>query len=279
MNLKTTLFAALAVLLCACSCASDGPSPLKVSLDGRLHADSPFDHSHHELDKLLAAYVSREGVRYADLAGESGKLDSYLAGVQAVSPEELASWTRPQRFAFWINAYNAHILKLIIENYPLDSIRDLGGISVFGQVWDMELIPMEAHNPDGGGAALSFNDLEHKILRPDFEDARVHAAINCASESCPPLSNEAFVADRLEEQLDGAMTAFIVDSKRNHLRSESGELELSRIFDWFEGDFIRDEGSVREYVLRFAGDAGAPWILEAGTSYLDYSWALNDLSK
>lgn len=266
---------ALAVLLSACSCASDEPRTLGPGKSVVLGEKLAFDHQHVLLDEVLAQYVTPSGVRYADLAMDSEKLDRYLAAVQSVSPTELEAWTRNQRYAFWINTYNAHILALITDNYPVDSIRDLGG-ALFGQVWDLELIPMGAHNPDGSGDNLSFGDIEHEILRPEFQDARVHAAINCASESCPPLLSEAFVATKLESQLSSAMEAFLGDPSRNLLNEASGRLELSSIFDWFAEDFELEEGTVQAYVARHAGLASTEWVPTASLSYLDYSWVLND---
>ena len=268
---------ALAVLLSACSCASDSPGVLGAQVSGLVPEGQALDHEHTLLSELLAAHVTRDGVRYADLHMDKEKLQRYLAMVQAVSPTELATWTRDQRYAFWINTYNAHILALILENYPVDSILDLGG-AVFGRVWDQELVPMGAHNPDGSGDNLSFSDIEHEILRPSFQDARVHAAINCASKSCPPLLPEAFTAGNLEAQLDGAMAAFLLDSERNRILPESGQLQLSSIFDWFAEDFERDAGSVRDYVARYASLPSADWISGASLTYLDYSWELNDTS-
>ena len=267
---------ALAVLLSACSCASEEPRILGPGVQASLDPDLAFDHQHALLGELLGAHVTPDGVRYADLAMESDKLDRYLATVQSVSPTELQGWTENQRFAFWINTYNAHILALIVDNYPVDSIRDLGG-AVFGQIWDLELIPMGAHNPDGSGDNLSLGDIEHEILRPTFLDARVHAAINCASESCPPLLPEVYVADRLDAQLTGAMEAFLQDKSRNQIDAKQGKLKLSSLFDWFAEDFERDAGSVRDYVARYGGQSDTAWLADASLSYLDYSWALNDV--
>jgi hypothetical protein len=275
MKLTLAIVATSALSACACSCAAEGPALLLVSTQALTPA--PFEHSHQLLTQVLASHVSRAGVDYANLAKESDLLNRYLAGVQAVRPEELALWTEPQQFAFWINTYNAHILRLILDHYPIESIRDLGG-TIFGLVWDLPLIPMGSHNPDGSGEPLSFGDLEHQILRPRFKDARVHAAINCASVSCPPILAEAFEATKIEQQLDDAMRAFVLDEERNHLIQESNRLELSGIFDWFQTDFDRDAGSVRQFVLQYAGDSGGDWILGANLSYLDYSWALNDHS-
>jgi hypothetical protein len=148
----------LALLLSACSCASDEPRSLGPGSDAALGQKLAFDQQHQLLSELLGQYVTPGGVRYADLSKDTDKLNRYLAMVQSITPVELETWTRNQRYAFWINTYNAHILALIVDNYPLDSIRDLGG-AVFGKVWDLELIPMGAHNPDGSGDSLSLGDI------------------------------------------------------------------------------------------------------------------------
>ena len=138
---------------------------------------------------------------------------------------------------------------------------------------------MRAHHPGGKDEDLSLNDIEHGILRKKFKDARVHAAINCASASCPPLRAEAFVADRLDAQLDEQMRAFVTDGSRNHLVREKNRLELSEIFQWFAEDFERDAGSVKDYLARFAAPEDADFIRKAKVSYIDYDWDLNDASK
>jgi hypothetical protein len=262
----------------ACSCASEDVRTLVPTVERTAQeAALPFDHSHAAWTALLQKCVKPEGVDYRLLTEELPAFDHYLADLQAVAPKELERWTREQRFAFWINVYNAHVVRLIVEHSPIASIRDLGG-TVFGPIWDKPIVPMPDFDPDGQGKNLSLGAIEHEILRPRFKDARVHAAINCASESCPPLLAEAFVADRLDAQLDTVMRTFVADPTRNRLDREANTLHLSKIFDWFASDFERDEGTVRAYVAKFA--PGDPeWIAGAKVSYLDYSWKLNDASS
>ncbi len=237
-----------------------------------------FDHSHALLDEVLSTHVQGDRLDYEGVLGEREKLDRYLTAMHAVTPEEIEDWTSDQRFAFWINAYNAHVIQIVLDNYPLRSIKDIGGM-LFNKVWDKEFIPMRAHHPDGKNDDLSLNDIEHGILRPQFEDARVHAAINCASYSCPPLLDAAFVADRLDEQLDAQMRAFVMDELRVRFDEKKGVLYLSKIFDWFEDDFERDAGSVREYVIRYAPTEKAAFIRDARIRHLDYDWSLNDVEE
>ncbi len=240
-------------------------------------ATDGFDHTHALWTEVLKAHVKGDRFDYEALKRDPQKLRRYLDRLHAVTPAELASWTREQRYAFWINVYNAHTVDLIVGEYPLDSIRDLGGL--FSKVWDKEFIEMRAHHPDGKDDELSLDDVEHAILRPRFEDARIHAAVNCASIGCPPLRNEAFVAERLDAQLDEQMRAFLADESRNRFDRAGNRVRISKIFDWFAGDFERDAESVRAYLRRYHPGDDDAWIQDAKVDYLDYDWDLNDVPK
>lgn len=260
MLLATTLVAALQA----------GPAP----------AAAAFDHDHRALGALLARHVRGDRVDYAGLVEDRAALQACLDTFAAVEPAAFATWTEPQRFAFWIDAYNAFTLALVADHYPLASIKDIGGL--FDSVWDRRFVPLGALFPEAGQEKLSLNDLEHEILRPRFRDARVHAAINCASESCPPLRAEPYVAERLDHQLDEQARRWLADPTRNRYELSAGMLRLSRIFDWFEEDFRRDAGSVQAWVARYAPTEVAERIrAEEGLRirYLDYSWKLNDVER
>ena len=273
--LRGALLAALLVpLLAVCSPAR------QVDAAGGAAAGS-FDHAHAAWTSVLATHVVDDRFDYGRLAKDRGALDAYLAQLHAVTPEQLATWTREQRYAFWINVYNAHTIQLVVDHYPIDSIRDLGG-KVFNKVWDKEFIPMAAHHPDGDREKLSLDDVEHGILRPRFDDARVHVAVNCASTGCPPLRAEAFVAARLDEQLDEQALRFLADERRNtfEVSERGGRMKVSEIFDWFASDFERDAGSVSAWIARYAPPEVAAWIAEAEpeVGFRSYSWALNDVA-
>jgi hypothetical protein len=195
---------------------------------------------------------------------DSAALNEYLRLLESAHPSE-KGWTRAEQMAYWINAYNAYTVQLIIRNYPVASIKDIKrGIAFVNSVWDIKFIQIQGYTYD-------LNNIEHNILRPVFKDARVHAAINCASYSCPVLRNEAYTAERLEEQLDDAMRRFVNDPLRNQITAEKAQ--ISEIFKWFRGDFERDAGSVRAYLNRYSavkiGD-------KADISHLDYRWTLNE---
>jgi hypothetical protein len=242
-----------------------------------------FDHSHAALTELLRAHVAGDRVDYKALLEQRAALKAYLKRLEAVSPEELTGFSRDQQHAYWINAYNAYTLAKVLSRYPIESIKDLG--SLVTSVWDQRWIPLEAHHPKGArgkGEKLSLNDIEHEILRPRYKDARVHAAINCASQGCPPLADEAYVAERLDEQLTRAARAWLADPARNRYDRAKGTLHLSKVFDWFKEDFVRDAGSVQAWVARYAPAAEAEWIAKAEKpkiEHLDYSWKLNDVQR
>ena len=252
---------------------------LVLALPAAAAQGAGFDHSHATWTEVLKGCVRDGGFDYAKLKQDRSSLDAYLGVLHAVTPEELAGWSEKQRFAFWINTYNAHCIQKVIDNHPLKSIRKLDGAFGINKVFDKGFIPMKAHHPDGKNEVLALNDIEHKILRKKFKDARVHAAINCASRSCPPLRDEAFTADELDAQLDEQMRAFVNDPSRNHLDPARKELELSEIFKWFAEDFERDSRSVKEFLIRFAPADKAEFIRAAKIRYLDYDWDLNDVPK
>ena len=235
-----------------------------------------FDQSHSLWNQVLKQHVKGTNFNYGALKKDPAKLQQYLTQLHTVTPKELKSWNRNQRYAFWINVYNAHTIQLIVENYPLKSIRKLDSGFGLSSIFDKEFIEMQPHHPKGSEDKLSLNDVEHEILRERFKDARVHAAVNCASISCPPLLGEAFVALRLEAQLNSQMAAFINDASRNEFDAKRGKVKASSIFKWFSGDFERDAGSVTEYLARYASPENKVLLKTAKLSYLDYDWDLND---
>lgn len=218
-------------------------------------------------------------VDYAALKRDRRDLNQVLAGLSAVSPGEFNTFTRDQRMAFLINAYNAFTLELILTKYPdLESIRDLG--SILKSPWKQEFFTLL-------GARRSLDWVEHDQLRAKFRDPRIHAAVNCASVGCPALRNEAFTAERLDAQLDDGMERFLRDRTRNRYRA--GRLEVNPIFDWYGGDFANGNGGyndIRDLFARYAvvltDDPAGRQALRARKvkpEFLDYDWRLNDLPR
>jgi Protein of unknown function, DUF547 len=246
-----------------------------------------FDHSHADWTALLRKYVRsvRNGqttqVAYASFAVERTSLKAYIDNLSAVSNVSFAGWSMAQRQAFLINAYNAFTIELILRKYPdLKSIKDLGG--VLSSPWRPKWIPLF-------GTTVSLDDIEHGMLRRrgDYDDPRVHFAVNCASIGCPALREEAFVASRLDAQMDEQTLRFMSDRSRNRFNPQRGRLELSKIFDWYGEDFRqghRGIASLAAFAARFADQlADAPADRERIRSgkldiaFTNYDWALNDV--
>jgi Protein of unknown function, DUF547 len=244
-----------------------------------------FDATHARWTLLLKRHVRvlRNGqaslVHYAGFAADRGELRVYLDSLSAVPAAAFAGWPRAERQAFLINAYNAFTVELILTRYPdLKSIKDLGNL--LQSPWKRSWITLL-------GGTLSLDDIEHGLLRKrgDFDDPRVHFAVNCASIGCPALREEAFVAARLDAQLDEQTRRFMSDRTRNRWNPQRQRLELSKIFDWYGEDFRlghRGITSLEAFAATFAdllADGAADRTrLRSGPveiGFTDYDWALN----
>lgn len=207
-------------------------------------------------DALLSKYVSATGkVNYKGLLTERAVLDAYLQSLSANPPQ--SNWSRAEKMAFWINAYNAFTIDLILDHYPLNSITQLDG----GKPWSVKRIAL-------GGAKYSLDQIENEILRPQFRDARLHFALNCAARSCPPLWNRAFTPDKLETALEDRARRFINDPKYNTLGTDKAS--VSKIFEWYAADF----GDLPAFLNRYA--AGVQLAPGAAIEYREYDWNLNE---
>jgi hypothetical protein len=212
--------------------------------------------------ELLQAHVRDGVVDYAGFKADEARLDDYLARNGRVNPESLS---REDRFAYYINAYNAWTIKLILTGYPgVKSIKDLG--SLLQSPWKKPFVKID-------GRTLTLDEIEHSILRPQFKDARVHFAIVCASKGCPPLMAQPYRGAVLDEQLNRVTTAFL--NRPGNYRLEGDRFEVSSIFKWFGEDF----GNLLDFYIRYAqGDLKQ--ALQSGRDririgYLDYDWSLN----
>jgi hypothetical protein len=222
---------------------------------------------HGEWDVLVKKHVSKNGmVDYQGFLKDKKQLQVYLDKLSANKPT--SKWSKNEKMAFWINAYNAFTVKLILDHYPIKSIKDIKrGIPFVNSVWDIAFIPM-------GKEKIDLNYIEHTILRKEFNDPRIHAAINCASFSCPLLRNEAYYASRLDEQLNDAMRRFVNDPQRNQL--DKSNIKISKIFSWFAGDFKLNGSSIVNYLNKYAKKRVQP---NAKIDFLEYQWELNDVVK
>lgn len=210
-------------------------------------------------DSLLQKNVNKTGrVDYQSLKKNETLLDNYLAYIQNNEPTK--DWSSNKKKAFWINTYNAYTIKIILNNYPLKSIRD---IKIDGKTaWKIPFVKV-------GQKKYTLDQIEHEILRKKFNDPRIHVGINCASVSCPRLWNFAFTEDNIASSLDNLMKEFINNTTRNKISKNN--LEISEIFNWFSKDFMKN-GTIINYLNTYA----AIKISEkASIKYLTYDWSLN----
>ncbi len=206
--------------------------------------------------------VKLNGVDYKGLKKDPGYI-KLIAGLKVYSLKALN--TREEKLAFWINTYNVMAVKMVLDHYPVKSIKDAGG--VFSSVWKKKVGQV-------GGKDVTLNDIEHEILRP-MGEPRIHVAIVCASVSCPDLRPEAYKVDQLDKQLDDQMRQFLANSSKG-LKVSGKDVSISKIFKWFEEDF-ETKGGVNSFLYPYAPKAARPVIKNASFDYLDYNWNLNKL--
>ena len=222
--------------------------------------------SHEIWNDLLEEHVSDEGwVDYKAFRKDTIALQKYLDLLSNNPPNE-KTWSKKEQLAYWINAYNAFTVKLIVDNYPLKSITELHPkpyIPMVNTVWHKKFFKI-------GENSMNLDAIEHKILRKKFTEPRIHFAIVCASYSCPKLRNEAFTEAKLSEQLTDQTFSFINDSKRNIIKKD--KVELSKIFKWFKGDFTKN-GSLISFLNKYSKVK-----IDENTSvgHMKYNWSLNE---
>lgn len=209
---------------------------------------------HMRWGQMLGKYVSDSGkVNYLAWQNESAELDAYLEGLANMPPRE--NWPLPQKLAYWINAYNALTIQLILKNYPIRSIRDIK------KPWSRIVFKTN-------DKSYSLHFIEHEILRK-LGEPRIHFAINCASISCPKLQNKPFVGNQLTDQLEAATSSFILDETKNNFNYEIPK--VSRIFLWFGKDF-GTKLERKAFLEKYSGKN----LHSEKLDYLDYEWGLNE---
>lgn len=238
---------------------------------------APTTMNHHAFTELLRTYVDDAGmVDYAALqANHNDALAPYLQQLAETDPSNL---DKAARLAFWINAYNALTLKLIVDHYPVERIKDItpaGGPSIpkLNAPWYVKV-------GEVGGQMRTLDEIEHEIIRERFDEPRIHFALVCAAMSCPRLRQEAFTGDRLDVQLDEQARAFLHTSAKNQIPADAETIRLSRIFKWFEEDFGDGTDDVQRYIARYFEEAVQEKLQQAAyeVDYLEYDWTLNDQS-
>jgi len=232
-----------------------------------------FAQSHQLFSDILSRNVKSGLVNYEELKNDE-RFEKYLTQLSNTNPEKLS---QKEKLAFWINAYNAFTIKIIVENYPVESITNLNtggkiiGFLIDKTVWDKKFISIN-------GKKYSLGDIEHKILRK-MNEPRIHFSIVCASISCPKLRNEAFEADKIEVQLKSQTVKFINDKERNYFDIKNKEAFLSKIFSWFSADFGESDENILKFIALYLPENISSdinnnldkWVV----SYKDYNWNLN----
>jgi hypothetical protein len=223
-----------------------------------------FDHS--AFDKLLKKHVDGKGlVDYKGFKADQTAFNHYLNQLSKNPPA--ASWSKAEQMAYWINAYNAFTIRLILDHYPVQSIKDIGSkiqIPLVTTPWAAKFFSI-------GGEKMSLDNIEHGILRKKYDDPRIHFALVCASISCPRLRNEAYTPAKLESQLDDQGRDFLNNPAKNKIGN--GSAQLSKYFDWYKGDWTKNGQSVVKWVNKYSATKIAD---NTPISYLDYNWSLNE---
>lgn len=257
-------YSLLTVLL---SAASAAPLPAFVPPAPRLsrpRTTATVDHAGY--DQLLKKYVDARGlVNYRAWQKDQQGLNQYLDQLSRNPPA--AGWSRPEQLAYWINAYNAYTIRLILDHYPVRSIKDIGPKLQLPRLttpWAAEFFRI-------GGEQMSLDHIEHGILRKQYDDPRIHFALVCAARSCPRLRREAYTAAKLNQQLDAQGQDFLNDQGKNRVGTTSAQ--LSRYFEWYRGDWTRNGQSVGSWVNRYSTTKLQD---NARISYLEYNWQLNE---
>jgi len=209
------------------------------------------------LAKVLHQHVKSAGVDYAALKADAASVRRLQAFLQAS-----ADMPETASLAHWLNVYNARVLQLVVEHYPLDSVRAVPGF------FDRRTLVV-AKTP------RTLDALENEVIRARFEDARVHVALHCAAVSCPPLSPTPFTPETLDATLDRLARATVASPR--HVRLAHGVLHHSKIFEWFEADFVRDAGSVLAWIKRYSKDPAIRALPKDTPGVaVPYDWALAD---
>ena len=231
-----------------------------------------FDHS--GFDALLHAHVVNGMVDY-DAFGRAPEFETYLWSLAKFDPRTLA---REEQLAFWINAYNAYTIKLILKHDEKNSIRNInktGGIIKGYGPWTEKLALI-------GDSAYGLDFIEQKIIRPEFKEPRIHFALVCAAMGCPPLRSEAYTGDRLEEQLTDQGRVFLRESPlKNRIDAARKTVFVSQVFKLrdYEKDFGGSKQAVGRFIARWYAEGPEKTLLESGAwskfEYTDYDWSLN----
>ncbi|MGF1463569.1 MAG: DUF547 domain-containing protein [Maricaulaceae bacterium] len=274
--------AAAAIIACAAPAAASAQGLAKLFVPSVKVFDERFlefgsntgvDNS--AFNAFLETYTAldADGVRRVDYGAvtdaDSAALSAYVDALEAVKVTDLS---RDEALAHWMNLYNAGTIEVLLDNYPVDSIRDIRPNLFSIGPWDIKLFTVE-------GVEMSLNDIEHGVVRPVFQDQRVHYGLNCAAFSCPNLGGEAFEGDQVFEQLNANAKAY-VNSARGATVDDRGRVTASKIYQWFISDFGGDEAGVLTELRQWAEpELKAQLDAVDDIKDFDYDWTLNDAAK
>ena len=269
-----------------------GPKEASFTFSLEAEEAKPFDHSHSIYDSLLKKYVKNGRVDYKGFKASAEEFNAYLRNLGSVSESDYSKWPREEKLSFWINAYIAFTIKAIIDYYPIKgsvfSIYPRNSIRQIDGVWDK--LQFRAV-----GKTVTLEEIEHEILRKQFNEPRIHFAIVCASLGCPDLRSETYKADIINEQLENAAIEFINNTQKGvRIDPADNVVKISKIFKWFGEDFIDGFGNTQSFndrdtkdrvVFNFVtnhlkSDKQKAFLEndQFKISYLDYDWSLNELS-
>ncbi len=222
------------------------------------------DAGHKLLNQVLGEHVADGEVDYAAIKKDE-RFEKCIASLREVTPSAIEDDS--ERLAFWINTYNAFTIKLVNDHSPVSSIRDIkqGDLGPWDIVWI-----------DIAGKMYSLNQIEHEIIRKEFDEPRIHMALVCAARSCPPLRAEAYVGKTLDAQLEDNSRLFLSDRTKNRYDEKSNTLYLSELFNWYGEDFVKKFSSAQNFALRMMGITD---VNPAAVKYLSYDWSLNGNSS
>jgi hypothetical protein len=240
---------------------------LSVVGRGSVHG-APLDPTHARWGQVLSRFVQEGSVDYAGLAASPAELAAYLREMGSIPESEFEAMPREAQIAFLINLYNAATLKLIADHHPVASIKKVGGW--FKSPWDLECVPLF-------GRTVTLNRIEHQMLRPRYQEPRVHFALVCAARGCPPLRDEPYVAARLDAQLSDQARRFLAQPEKNRFDATTRTLTLSPIFKWYAGDFPAGPDGLTKFLSPFLPKEQAAGLASGGITieYSVYDWSLN----
>lgn len=226
-----------------------------------------FDSAQARLNATLSARVLEGRVDYAGLKKDSSDLDAWLDAAAKADVADFKGRPRDQRLAFLINLYNAATLRLVLDHYPIASVRKIGPAWDPNRAWKLPIVRVF-------GRTLTLNAVEHEMIRPLYEEPRVHFALVCAAKGCPPLRSEAYVGTRLDAQLDDQARVFLSQKAKNDASRAGETAYLSPIFKWYIKDFGGSKRSVLNFVKKWLPVEDS-WTVD----WTEYDWSLNEVKR